>query len=70
MEPPQIRSAYEVIIDRLLLIYLISLNREIGNDIQGTHHERQIKLQKLLYWSEHEMFQDKYKGLNYHFIKN
>jgi len=69
MEPPQKRTRYEVIVDRLLLIYLVVLNRRRGNNIHGASFERQVKLQKLLYWCEHDMFQNKYKGLNYNFFK-
>jgi len=69
MVPPQFRSINEAIADRLLLLYLLFRTRCKGFSISGTAFERQLKLQKLLYWVEYEMVSTGYKGLNYHFFK-
>lgn len=69
MDAPQIRSMGDAIVDRLLLLYLLIRNRRKGFSISGTPFETQLKLQKLLYWVEFEMFSNRYKGLNYYFFK-
>ena len=69
MGAPQIRSINEVIVDRLLLLYLLIRNRRKGFSVSGNSFGRQLKLQKLLYWVEFEMNSTGYKGLNYNFFK-
>jgi uncharacterized phage-associated protein len=58
------RSLEEAILDRVLLLYLVSRTRERGYNILG-----QIKLQKLLYKTQERMYLSKCKGLNYNFVR-
>lgn len=58
------RSLNEALIDRLLLLYLVTRTRQKGYNILGP-----IKLQKLLYKIEERMWRKNYKGLSYTFIR-
>ena len=58
------RSLDEALIDRLLLLYLVTRTRKKGYNILGP-----IKLQKLLYKIEEQMFRKDCKGLSYTFIR-
>jgi len=57
------RTLYENIVDRFLLLYIISESSEIAPDFGKT------KLQKLAFLSEWQMLDQRIKGLNYNFIK-
>ena len=65
---PEMRTKEEVIIDRLLLLYLINHVRSKGYGIQGTTFQKQVKINKLLYFVESRLFERKEKALNYFFI--
>lgn len=58
------RSQKEAIIDRLLLLYLLFKMRKKSYSVSGD-----IKLQKLLYKTEERMYNKKYKGLSYNFVR-
>lgn len=58
------RSLNEALIDRLLLLYLVTRIRQKGYNILGP-----VKLQKLLYKIEEQMFRKNCKGLSYTFIR-
>lgn len=58
------RNIEEILVDRILLLYLIARTRRKGYGISG-----KTKLQKILFKAEEQMFLSKYKGLNYNFIR-
>jgi len=58
------RTVKEAIIDRVLLLYLLARTKQKGYNISGD-----VKLQKLLYKAEERMYLDRYKGLNYNFVR-
>ncbi|MDH5414835.1 MAG: Panacea domain-containing protein [Flavobacteriaceae bacterium] len=58
------RSYDEVIVDRLLLLYLSTTMRSSGRLLSGD-----LKLQKLVYKSEENMLLGQDKGFNYFFIR-
>jgi uncharacterized phage-associated protein len=59
----QERTPREVLIDRLLLLFLLVRMRQKGYRVSGD-----VKLHKLLYKVQERMFLDRYKGLNHTFI--
>jgi len=58
------RDLKEAISDRLLLLYLLFKIRKKGQSVSGD-----TKLQKLLYEIEQRMYRNRYKGLNYNFVR-
>jgi uncharacterized phage-associated protein len=64
MESMEQRSLNEALIDRLLLLYVVTRTRQKGYNILG-----QIKLQKMLYKVQEQMFLRRYKGLNHTYIR-
>jgi uncharacterized protein YwgA len=58
------RSLEEALIDRLLLLYLVTRTRQKGYNILG-----QIKLQKMVYKTQEKMYLSKCKALNYNFVR-
>lgn len=57
------RTLYENVIDRFLLLYLISEASEYAPDLGKT------KIQKLAFLSEWKMIDERNKGFNYNYIK-
>jgi len=57
------RSVKELIMDRVLLLYLIERANEAG-ELYGV-----TKLMKLIFLSEHSMLKDRVKGFNYSFYR-
>lgn len=57
------RSLYENIVDRFLLLHIISTASEIAPDLGKT------KLQKLAFLSEWKLLDQRFKVLNYNYIK-
>ena len=57
------RTLYEKVVDRFLLLYLISESSELAPNLGKT------KLQKLAFLSEWRMLDERRKGFNYNFIK-
>jgi len=58
------RTYGEALVDRLLMLFLISECQKIGYKITG-----KVKLTKLLYLSESKMVKNKIKGFNYSFFR-
>src|SRR3989337_740435 len=58
------RSLNEALVDRFILLYLVTRNRQKGYNILGP-----IQLQTLLYKIEEQMWLKNCKGLSYTFIR-
>lgn len=69
MEFPTPRSIDEIVIDRLLLLYMVDYLRKQGYSIRGTDFQKMLKINKLLYFVESRMNEKQIKSYNYHFRK-